>query len=181
MNVNCSTNVSSGIPCCNPIDTEIAKQFISDRNAAPSLCISTKISPHLPSEYSPVRRKSLWPPTTASWVTPYRVVGRRRRMAVGGEMGGGVGMVGNCSASSVIGSDTPIRFWNASLAVASLLMVNLSPSNERLPSTFPSSMLLATMASACIAPLAVAKSPTFSPSFFSPPVESGCDDLLPSR
>ena len=35
------------------------KQFIKDRNAAPSLCISMKISPKAPSAYSPVRRNTL--------------------------------------------------------------------------------------------------------------------------
>ena len=32
----------------------IAKQFIKERNAAPSLCMSMKISPSVPSPYSPV-------------------------------------------------------------------------------------------------------------------------------
>ena len=54
--VNASTNSSSGTPYCNAIDMAIAKLFISDLNAAPSLCISIKISPTLPSSYSPVRK-----------------------------------------------------------------------------------------------------------------------------
>jgi hypothetical protein len=36
--------------------------------AAPSLCMSMKISPRRPSSYSPVRKYTLWPPTTAFWV-----------------------------------------------------------------------------------------------------------------
>ena len=42
---NWSTRSSSGTPYCRPIETEIAKQFIMLRNAAPSLCMSMKISP----------------------------------------------------------------------------------------------------------------------------------------
>ena len=34
----------------------MAKQFIIERKAAPSLCMSMKISPSVPSSYSPVRR-----------------------------------------------------------------------------------------------------------------------------
>ena len=49
-----STYSSRGTPYCNPIETAIAKLFMSDLKAAPSLCISMKISPRLPSSYSPV-------------------------------------------------------------------------------------------------------------------------------
>src|SRR5271166_1714876 len=51
-----STYSSSGTPYCRPSDTAIAKLFISDRKAAPSLCMSIKISPRRPSGYLPVRR-----------------------------------------------------------------------------------------------------------------------------
>ena len=54
--VKASTNSSSGTPYCRPMDTAMAKLFINDRKAAPSLCMSMKISPRRPSSYSPVRR-----------------------------------------------------------------------------------------------------------------------------
>src|SRR5829696_1195302 len=57
----------------------MAKQLIIERKAAPSLCMSMKISPMVPSSYSPVRRKTLFPATRASWVKPLRRAGRRRR------------------------------------------------------------------------------------------------------
>ena len=67
-----------------PSTPQIAKQFISERKAAPSLCMSMKISPSVPSSYSPVRRKTLWPPTRASCVKPRRFLGRRWRTVGGG-------------------------------------------------------------------------------------------------
>jgi hypothetical protein len=57
----------------------MAKEFISERKAAPSLCMSMKISPSWPSSYSPVRRKTLCPPMRASWVKPRRFFGSRYR------------------------------------------------------------------------------------------------------
>ena len=54
--VKASTNSSSGTPYCRPTETAMAKQFIIARKAAPSLCMSMKISPSVPSSYSPVRR-----------------------------------------------------------------------------------------------------------------------------
>ena len=56
VNTKASTNSSSGTPCCRPSEMAMAKQFIRLRNAAPSLCMSRKISPSVPSSYSPVRR-----------------------------------------------------------------------------------------------------------------------------
>ena len=50
----------------------MAKLFIIARNPAPSLCISMKISPKDPSEYSPVRKYTLCPPTIAFCVYPLR-------------------------------------------------------------------------------------------------------------
>src|SRR5690242_20868881 len=43
--VKTSMNSLSGTPYWRPSDTEIAKQFMIDRKAAPSLARSTKISP----------------------------------------------------------------------------------------------------------------------------------------
>ena len=54
--VNASTYSSSGTPYCRPSEIAIAKLFISERNAEPSLCMSIKTSAILPSSYSPVRR-----------------------------------------------------------------------------------------------------------------------------
>ena len=54
--VKASTNSSSGTPYCRPIEIAIAKLFINERKAAPSLCMSMKTSPSPPSSYSPVRR-----------------------------------------------------------------------------------------------------------------------------
>ncbi len=63
--VNASTYSSSGTPYCRPSEMAMAKLFIMARKAAPSLCMSMKISPMRPSSYSPVRRYTLWPPTMA--------------------------------------------------------------------------------------------------------------------
>jgi hypothetical protein len=52
--VKASTYSSSGTPYCRPSDTAMAKLFIIARKAAPSLCMSMKISPRRPSAYSPV-------------------------------------------------------------------------------------------------------------------------------
>ena len=52
----CIMKISCPIPYCKPIETAIAKLFIKLLNAAPSLCISIKISPREPSIYSPVLR-----------------------------------------------------------------------------------------------------------------------------
>jgi hypothetical protein len=51
-----STKSSRGTPYWRPIEIETAKLFISERKAAPSLCMSMKISPSSPSSYSPVWR-----------------------------------------------------------------------------------------------------------------------------
>src|SRR6185312_4416387 len=66
--VKASTYSSSGTPYCRPSDTAMAKLLMIERSAAPSLCMSMKISPSRPSSYSPVRRYTLCPPTTAFWV-----------------------------------------------------------------------------------------------------------------
>ena len=79
----------------------IAKQFISERKAAPSLCMSMKISPSVPSSYSPVRRKILCPPTLASCVKPRRFFGRRTRVPVGRACGGD-GDVRRCVAPAAM-------------------------------------------------------------------------------
>src|SRR5262244_2723152 len=50
--VKASTYSSSGTPYCRPSETAIAKLLRSDRSAAPSLCMSMKISPRRPSSYS---------------------------------------------------------------------------------------------------------------------------------
>jgi len=46
-------------PYCSAIDTSIAKQFITLRSAAPSLCMSDEDLASSPSLYSPVLRKDL--------------------------------------------------------------------------------------------------------------------------
>jgi hypothetical protein len=46
-------------------DGEAAQDALEGR---PSLARSMKISPRVPSSYSPVRRYTLWPPIRASWV-----------------------------------------------------------------------------------------------------------------
>ena len=84
VNVNTSTNSSSGTPCCRPRLIEIARQLSMLRKAAPSLCMSMKISPSDPSSYSPVRTYTLWPATFASTVNPPRLRGRRRRGVTAG-------------------------------------------------------------------------------------------------
>ncbi len=56
VNVKQSTYSSRGTPYWRPSDTAMAKQFINDLKAAPSLCMSMNISPSRPSWYSPVRR-----------------------------------------------------------------------------------------------------------------------------
>src|SRR5687767_39196 len=80
--VKTSINSFRGTPYWRPSDTEIAKQFIIDRKAAPSLARSTKISPIVPSSYSPVRRYTFWPAMRASCVKPERLRGRRNRLGL---------------------------------------------------------------------------------------------------
>src|SRR3954454_20213438 len=82
VNRKASTYSSSGTPCWRPRETAIAKQLVMLRNAAPSLCMSMKISPRVPSSYSPVRRYILWLPIRAFWVYPARRSGNRRRRAM---------------------------------------------------------------------------------------------------
>src|SRR5579883_3491620 len=82
VNRKASTYSSSGTPCWSPSETAIAKQLVMLRNAAPSLCMSMKISPRVPSSYSPVRRYILWLPIRAFWVYPARRSGSRRRRAM---------------------------------------------------------------------------------------------------
>ena len=53
-NVNVSTNSSRGTPYWSPLDTAIAKQPRTPLRVAPSLAISMKTSPNVPSGYSPV-------------------------------------------------------------------------------------------------------------------------------
>jgi hypothetical protein len=54
--VKASTYSSSGTPYCRPMEIAMAKLFIRLRKAAPSLCMSMKISPRWPVSYSPVLR-----------------------------------------------------------------------------------------------------------------------------
>ena len=75
MKANLSTNSSNGTPYCIPIEIEIAKQFIMLRIVAPSFAMSTKISPNVPSLYSPVRRKIACPLILAFCVKPRRLAG----------------------------------------------------------------------------------------------------------
>ncbi|CAI8348527.1 MAG: Uncharacterised protein [Bacteroidetes bacterium MED-G17] len=69
------TNSSKGTPYCKPKEMAIAKQFISERKVAPSLCISTNISPKVPSLYSPVLTKMVCPSMVAFWVNPRLLLG----------------------------------------------------------------------------------------------------------
>src|SRR5438128_804376 len=82
VNRKASMYSSSGTPCCSPRLTAMAKQLVMLRNAAPSLCMSMKISPRVPSSYSPVRMYILWLPIRAFWVYPARRSGSRRRRAM---------------------------------------------------------------------------------------------------
>ena len=54
--VKASTNSSKGTPYCKPMEIAMAKLFISERKAEPSLCMSMNTSASRPSSYSPVRR-----------------------------------------------------------------------------------------------------------------------------
>ena len=78
-NVKVSTNSSRGTPYCSPLETAIAKQPSTPLRVAPSFAISIKISPRVPSGYSPVLRYTLWPAILASWVQPSLLSGSRNR------------------------------------------------------------------------------------------------------
>ena len=52
--INALIYSSRGTPYCKPRDTAIAKLFIKAFTSSPSLLVSIKISPILPSSYSPV-------------------------------------------------------------------------------------------------------------------------------
>jgi hypothetical protein len=49
----CQQISSNGTPYCNPMEIEIAKQFIMLRMVAPLFCISMNISPMYHTAYSP--------------------------------------------------------------------------------------------------------------------------------
>src|SRR5204863_1009642 len=100
-NVKTSMNSLRGTPYWRPSDTEIAKQFIIERKAAPSLAKSTKISPIVPSSYSPVRRYTFWPAMRASCVKPLRLRGRRKRLGLW------LAAVGLTGLATVVGSSWP--------------------------------------------------------------------------
>ena len=53
MCANFETYTSSGTPYCMPSDTEIMIEFIRPARVVPSLAMSTKMSPGVPSSYSP--------------------------------------------------------------------------------------------------------------------------------
>ena len=54
--VKVSTNSSRGTPYWSPLDTAIAKHPRTPLSVAPSLAMSIKTSPSVPSGYSPVLR-----------------------------------------------------------------------------------------------------------------------------
>ena len=59
VSIKASTYSSSGTPYCKPKDIAIAKLFIIAFTNSPSLFVSIKISPILPSLYSPVCKYTL--------------------------------------------------------------------------------------------------------------------------
>ena len=75
VNVNASTYSSSGTPYCNPRRWKLQNYSSLRGKQRLPLCISMKISPNLPSSYSPVRKNTVCPPTFAFWVYPFRRVG----------------------------------------------------------------------------------------------------------
>ena len=75
--VNVSTNSSSGTPYCSPFETAIAKHPSTPLRVAPSLAISIKTSPNVPSGYSPVLKYTLCPATLASCVHPSLLSGSK--------------------------------------------------------------------------------------------------------
>ena len=91
----------------------MAKQFMSERNAAPSLCMSMKISPSCPLPYSPVRRKILCPPTFASCVKPWRFFGSRTRVPVGSVGGDAAGVGARLMAGIESGGSSTVMLLGA--------------------------------------------------------------------
>ena len=79
---NLSTNSSNGTPYCRPMEIAMAKQFSMLRMVAPSFAMSIKISPNVPSLYSPVRRKMACPLILAFCVKPRRFAGNERRSTI---------------------------------------------------------------------------------------------------
>ena len=75
--VNVSTNSSRGTPYWRPLETAIAKHPRTPLSVAPSLAISIKISPSVPSGYSPVLKYTLCPATFASCVQPSLLSGNK--------------------------------------------------------------------------------------------------------
>ncbi len=58
---NFSTSVSSGTPYCSDIEIEVAKASMRPEMVEPSLAMTRKISPGLPSSYMPTVMYPSWP------------------------------------------------------------------------------------------------------------------------
>ena len=82
VNTNFSTYSSSGTPYCNPIEIAMAKQLSILLIVAPSLAMSIKISPKVPSLYSPVRKNKACPFIFAFCVKPLRFAGKALRSTI---------------------------------------------------------------------------------------------------
>jgi hypothetical protein len=61
--VSLSTSVLSGTPYCRPMEIEIARPSMKPESVEPSLDILMKISPAMPSSYTPTVRYPSWLPT----------------------------------------------------------------------------------------------------------------------
>ena len=76
---NFSTSVSSGTPYCSDIEIEVAKASMRPEMVEPSLAMTRKISPGLPSSYIPTVMYPSWPAIENLWVIDRRSSGSLRR------------------------------------------------------------------------------------------------------
>src|SRR6185295_8217367 len=80
---NFSTSVSRGTPYWSAMEIDVAKASIRPEMVEPSLAITRKISPGLPSSYIPTVMYPSWPAMENLWVMDLRSSGSFRRAGLG--------------------------------------------------------------------------------------------------
>src|SRR5215831_4261836 len=74
--LNLSTRTFKGTPYCRAIEQVVAKLSMTPERVDPSLAITMKISPGVPSSYMPIVRYPSWPATENLWVIECLSTGR---------------------------------------------------------------------------------------------------------
>src|SRR5687768_11228502 len=98
---NFSTSVSRGTPYCSDIEIDVAKASIRPEIVEPSLAMTRKISPGLPSSYIPTVMYPSWPAIENLWVIDRRVSASLRRSGRASTTGAGATVMAVSLASSL--------------------------------------------------------------------------------